>query len=498
MRTTLVALVCIVLLFGTLAGAQSNPAKTCPSAGFDARPWLEDFSQLTTEMAAHYSDLEFAVEERHMDLPSLRMATETKLSASCDEQEARRVMESFFNSFGDGHLEIDWPQPGAQAADVKADKTGSLCTRLGYKKSVSRPGIDFSRLPQFSGVGGDGAEWFPGGILRLDDHAKLGVIRIATFSEHAFPDACEQVLRNMQPVDPDKCGTKCKNKIQRGTGDLLTAAIVGRSALLQSAGATAILVDLSHNEGGSEWVDAVVRSLSNKPLRESPYGFIKHELWTKELEERLAEVKDDLKNGKEPQFLLQQASALLQSAIARSQDKCDRDSIWTDGKPTCSLVVSGLIYSSGVLAYAEPGSFTKLASKGTLFQPLDYRYDESGARPPLYVVVDAETWSAAEYFAFLLQDNHAGTILGEVTGGAGCGFTNGGIPTTLKNTHAMVKMPDCVHFRADGSNANAGVTPDIFVPWSGHDNSFLRAQKLFRSLANVIATKPKEASQDAH
>jgi len=79
-----------------------------------------------------------------------------------------------------------------------------------------------------------------------------------------------------------------------------------------------------------------------------------------------------------------------------------------------------------VTAYAQPGSFTELASKGALFNPLVYSYTESSARLPLYVVVDAHTWSSAEYFPFLLQDNHAATILGEVTGGAGCGFTKRG------------------------------------------------------------------------
>jgi C-terminal processing protease CtpA/Prc len=36
--------------------------------------------------------------------------------------------------------------------------------------------------------------------------------------------------------------------------------------------------------------------------------------------------------------------------------------------------------------------------------------------------------SAAEYFAAILKDNKAATIIGELTGGAGCGSTNGGIP----------------------------------------------------------------------
>jgi C-terminal processing protease CtpA/Prc len=39
-----------------------------------------------------------------------------------------------------------------------------------------------------------------------------------------------------------------------------------------------------------------------------------------------------------------------------------------------------------------------------------YAYTENPKALPLYVVVDRETWSAAEYFAALLQDNHAATV----------------------------------------------------------------------------------------
>jgi Peptidase family S41 len=39
--------------------------------------------------------------------------------------------------------------------------------------------------------------------------------------------------------------------------------------------------------------------------------------------------------------------------------------------------------------------------------PLRYSCSESTGRLPLYVLVDRETWSAAEYFAAILQDNKA-------------------------------------------------------------------------------------------
>jgi C-terminal processing protease CtpA/Prc len=105
---------------------------------------------------------------------------------------------------------------------------------------------------------------------------------------------------------------------------------------------------------------------------------------------------------------------------------------------------------------------------------------------PLYVLVDKDTWSAAEYFAALLQDNHAATIVGELTGGAGCGYTNGGIPTQLKNSKAEVQMPDCVRLRADGSDEVSGITPDVLVPWAKRDSAYQRVRKLMTTL-NIVA-----------
>jgi C-terminal processing protease CtpA/Prc len=52
-------------------------------------------------------------------------------------------------------------------------------------------------------------------------------------------------------------------------------------------------------------------------------------------------------------------------------------------------------------------------------------YSESVHRPPLYVLVDRNTWSVAEYFAAILQDAHAAVVVGEASGGAGCGYTEG-------------------------------------------------------------------------
>jgi hypothetical protein len=483
---------CLFSASGAVAQASSS---SCGN-GFDPRPWAEDFQQLTAEMAAHYADLEYAVDERHMDLPALPRETEGKLGHSCDEREARKALKTFLDSFGDGHLEIDWPQPAPPNPEPKPANNESLCARLGYKRFGFKSGIEFSSLAQFTNIGGPDGEWFPGGVLRVHDAAKLGIIRIAIFSEHAYPDACQQTMMDLHLAEGDNCDKQCENTIERETANRLTAAIVRRSEQLRAAGASAILVDISGNGGGSNWVEAPPRALSRVPLREPRSGFIKHEHWTAQLKEKLADVEADLKNGAGPKDVLTEAAGRLRSGIARSEGHCDRSRIWSDGKLTCSLMVNDILFADSILPYAQPGSFALLESKTTLFHPLRYAYTESANRLPLYVVVDGNTWSAAEYFAAILQDNKAATIVGEVTGGAGCGYTNGGIPTQLKNSKAVVKMPDCVRYRKDGANEVAGVTPDVLVPWSAHDNAYLKAQKLFRSLATVI-TDPKEPRHES-
>ena len=140
-RKTFAWLVVSILI--TTCRAQSVPGPTC-GGQFDFQPWLEDFGQLTAEMAAHYANLESSQRERHMDLPKLRQETETKLRQACDEQQAQKNLRGFLEAFGDGHLELKWPKPSDQKTagqtssnSTSAPKRQSLCPRLGYKRSLT-------------------------------------------------------------------------------------------------------------------------------------------------------------------------------------------------------------------------------------------------------------------------------------------------------------------------------------------------------------------------
>jgi hypothetical protein len=474
-------LVACLLALKIAAPSQTDPITASHAAHFDPQPWLDDFHELMGAMESHYADLDWAIHDRRMDLPKLRLETEDKLRQSGDEQTSRRVLEKFLDAFGDGHLSITWPSMASSSSDKSSRKNMSLCSRLGYEAHHAA-GIDFSLLPGFGNVEGEGSELFPGGVLTLKSGVKLGILRIDSFSEHRFPEECEKTIREMSLGDKATCDEGCENEIELRTANRLTAELVTRVQQLRGKGATALLVDITNNGGGSDWNEPVVRSLSSVPLIDAHSGFIKNEHWTTELEGRLREVEADLEKGREPRSVLADAAERLRTAIARSKEPCDRSHAFSDGKISCSLEVDDLLYWSGVLPYAKPGSFASLESKATLFHALRYAYSEDTQRLPLYVVVDRRTWSSAERFASILQDNAAATIIGELTGGAGCGFTNGGIPTTLTHSRAEVKMPDCVGIRKDGSNGNDGVTPDDLVPWATRDTPFTKAIKLLGAL----------------
>ena len=142
--------------------------------------------------------------------------------------------------------------------------------------------------------------------------------------------------------------------------------------------------------------------------------------------------------------------------------------------PTRSICVAPII------TYAAPGEFA--GRPDVLYDASRYAYHEGANKLPLVVLVDGGTASAAEDFAETLQDQHAAIIAGSPTMGAGCGFTNGGIPTVLPRSGARVKLPDCARFRADGSNAVAGVAPDLVLPLLDRDSPWQRAAKITAGL----------------
>jgi hypothetical protein len=287
-------------------------------------------------------------------------------------------------------------------------------------------------------------------------------------------------------ADDAPCDFECEIRISRAVENRMTVVLEQQLESLQRAGATAIVVDVTGNGGGSDWVEPAARVLAPVPVRSPRLGFVKHAHWVKILEEQLADVEHDLANGVEPKEVLTSAREALRRALARAKEPCDRSGVWEGKRPGCSLIVSDILHASGILPHAKRDALPRGRATSVLFNPAQYTYREGVNRLPLYVLIDGRTASAAELFAAMLKDNAAATLIGTPTHGSGCGHTNGGIQVTLEHSSGRVQLPDCVRFRSDGTNEVVGITPDVLVPWRAQDSRYQRARKTLHTLQQTM------------
>ena len=61
-----------------------------------------------------------------------------------------------------------------------------------------------------------------------------------------------------------------------------------------------------------------------------------------------------------------------------------------------------------------------------------------------------------------------------------------GIGLTLTNSKAVLEVPDCARFRADGSNEVMGIQPDVPVAFGAVDGPHLRAERFLAKLPEAV------------
>ncbi|MCJ8278111.1 MAG: hypothetical protein HRT44_12270, partial [Bdellovibrionales bacterium] len=223
---------------------------------------------------------------------------------------------------------------------------------------------------------------------------------------------------------------------------------------------SSLVIDLTHNGGGSDWVEDITALLTNEKLVCGRGGFVKHPHHAKNFKELLADFEANSPNDKAK-------IANMKANIKVASESCDRTPIWTKKghQLNCSLVG----YPKG----------EKCKYDGELKYPGKKKY--SGK---LFLLTNRHTASAAEDIVARHLDSKTATIIGGRTYGAGCGYMNGGIRFQLPNSGLDVRVPDCVREMADGTNEVVGIEPNVKM-----DMEALKEKGFLSKLIKKVAEK---------
>lgn len=495
-RARLLVLPLLVLLLALVA------IRGLPASGATREAWLADYGTLRRHLESAYANLLDRAASRKIDLPALDEATRARLAAATTRGEARRAVGDFVAAFDDAHFQARTPKGPlrrwlrrlvgtdrpASVEPIPAGTAGAkACGDMGYRARGKQP-LDWASLPGWKPLPGSPAVHpFPSGTVEAGGR-RLAILRIPLLSSEAYPELCAATW-DARRADGPPCDADCQDAFSLEVDFALADGLARQAEALAATGATTLLVDLSGNGGGSSVSEPLARTLTPLPLRRPDWGFVRHPHWAS----RFARMDDDFAEDlarPSPTPRQRELVVAAREEVARlrrvAETPCDLSTIWRRGAPPppCSNVVR----MPALVPYAAPGSLDGLDTKGWLFNPSQYRYREGAWRGELVVVTDGDTASASEEFAAILADNGAARIAGAPTLGIGCGYTNGGITLELPSLGMTVRAPDCVRYRADGTNEAEPIRPDLPAGWTEGDDAATRARKV---VAAVVAAGPR-------
>lgn len=485
-------------LSGMAAGAVlAMAAGGAAAAPFDRAAWLSDYAQLKTIMEKHYANLAwFASPAGGVDIPRLDHRTLAALTSAKSDDEARQAITDFVTAFKGGHFQISGPMPEAttKPAEVKRkpfdpSDTVAACAGLGY---VPRAPITFSlpveTLPNFTLVSDGLTSPYRAGIATAANGTRIGFIHVQNFLERAFPATCTVALDKLKA----KAGTDNvkidADAVEDAADDEWFVALAEVIKTFKAQGVSVLLIDVGNNSGGDDDGDLFARLLTDKPVRSAPLRVVAAPEGRAYLSDERGKLDKQLETAPagEAHDALVRARDFFVKAEAEAGTPCDMSWVWKErrkgaGQGCTRLVDAG--YAGGFLATLPKGAYGDQSTALRLSLPS--RADDQWGMwtGPFYVLTDHNSFSSAEMFAAVVQDNRIGKTVGQTSGGDGCGFMSDDVAFVLDHSKLRLRIPDCLRLRADGSNEVSGIKPDIPVlPTDGEDTR-QRANRLIEAVA---------------
>jgi hypothetical protein len=396
-----------------------------------------------------------AAEAHRLNLHALDQETRSKLNQSKSNLESFTVLKDFVHHFRDGHFRLEMkqqsPTPNFEGADGVSALSPSTSGREACQKLMGSAYKNFQfQFPTPSTLGFTNPEIqgqaFPMTTLVIGDK-KVGFLRIGSFGQGNYPDLCIDEWEKFR-ASMDSCDGKCQDKfVEQTIPNRLLSELEKAVQRLNDENISALLIDLTGNGGGTDWVGPVIRMLTKKPIVCGQIGFLKTPQWIKHFHNEIGELRkkiaqtQELENKRALKKKLKEAETNLKLASG----SCDRSEIWTnDSKRTCSLVVKRQI------SECSPND--------------DFKFHQGLYGGPLFVLADNRTASAAEDIVARYKESKSAIILGERTYGAGCGYVDEPIPFELPHSKIKVIMPNCARYSRKGVNEVLGIEPDIALP----------------------------------
>lgn len=452
-------------------------AAAAPAPRWDTAPWLADLKQIRAAVDRDYPNRDWLTGTREVNLDAMFDRTAADIRAGSSDADARHALDALIRRFRDGHVELRWPE--AAGGDTPAPQpppatAAAFCAARGYDAGQVTAGTA-AAMPGYRPI--DSGSPLAAGVVESAG-TKIGVIRIGVFDPHGYPALCEQAVANTRIVPAKPCDAACEDALITEAYALMTRGLTTGIERLRAAGATVLMIDLTRNGGGSEWGEAAARIVSPVPLRSAPVMVMPAEHWVVSWRKLAESLR------KEAATAGATDRAVLLDLAVRA-DKTAEGLAPCTGSDCKRLVQAG--YGSGLLPELKAGSFDDKPWGPQVFSAAQFPYRDSVWRGPLIVLVDDETWSAAEQFSAILQDNGAAVIMGTRTGGAGCGHLDGDTPVTLPHSKASLHLPNCARLRKDHSNEVNGVVPDVPTGVRWHDGARFAGQLTAARLPEAVA-----------
>lgn len=451
------------------------PAEDRP--GYDAAAWLGDLQQFRSAIDQRYPNRDWLTTEREVSLDRWFDQAATAIRDAGNDDGARRTLDALVRRFQDGHLELHWPKPMTRRGNgpVATPATvGAFCAARGYVGGQVTPGTAAS-MPGYRVI--DDQNPFRPGIVAVGG-APVGIVRIGSFAPQSYPTLCEQAATSLKIAPSASCGADCEDHLLTKVFALLTRDLTAAVERLRGAGVQVLLVDLSRNGGGTEWAEAAARIVSPVPLHSAAIKVFRGEAWVGRWRALADRLRQQAKRSPGTDRSLLLGYARQADVLAEGSKPCPAS--------TCSrLAPAG--FASGLIAELPAGRLDGRMWAPDVFSAAQFPYQDSVWKESVIVLVDDETWSAAEQFAALLQDNAAAIVMGTRTGGAGCGHLYGDDPVVLPYSKAELSMPNCARFRKDGSNEVGGVVPDVPTGVRWNDGPAYAGRLTSKRLSDAIA-----------